>query len=195
MKKWHWFALGVAVLLLAGGGAVAFAMLRQGDPRWAKKLLGTSTSKTIGTSGCLLTTLTMIHNGFYKTGLTPDKANDMIVAANGFDGPNLKQDIAARVLRLRTPGVTRLDNLNYTKLSKLASDTIAAGGVAVVHVAHDGDLTGDHFVFVNKKNPNGSFDGIDPGYGTGKLVLDPTLHGTSGTKNFAPVSVRPYFKA
>jgi hypothetical protein len=194
MKRWHWFVLAAAVLLLTGGG-VAFALQRQSDPRWAKKLLGQSTTRTIGSSGCLLVVLTMAHNLFFKAGLLPDQANDRILAAGGFIGPNIKQDVAATALRMRTPGVTKLSELRFTALAQAASAALSAGGVVVVHVTYDDDMTGNHFILVTKKQADGGFEAFDPGFGTGQVSLDSILHGRSGTKRFVPVSVRPYFAA
>ena len=41
LRPYRWWILGLALLAVTGGGAaVAFASLKQADPRWSKKLLG-----------------------------------------------------------------------------------------------------------------------------------------------------------
>ncbi len=56
--------------------------LYQNDPKWKDKPLGKS-SETIGSWGCLLTSVTMMLNGMgYNE--TPDSVNDKMKAAGGF---------------------------------------------------------------------------------------------------------------
>lgn len=57
--------------------------LSQMDPRWKSHLLGLDQVSTIGKYGCLLTSMTMVANGF-GANETPDTMNDKMVAAHGF---------------------------------------------------------------------------------------------------------------
>ena len=190
LRPYRWWILGLALLAVTGGGAaIAFASLRQGDPRWSKKLLGKSGLKTIGSSGCLLTAMTMAHNAFYKAGLTPDVVNDRVI--NAFQGPDLIQPLAAQTLGMFTPGVTKLTGADYATLAKVAADTLAKGGLAMAHVTYNGDLKGDHFILVTQRS-GGGFSALDPA--GGKISLDPLLQGKGGLGNYVTVAVRPYFR-
>ncbi|MFC1996354.1 C39 family peptidase [Chloroflexota bacterium] len=59
--------------------------LYQNDPKWKSLKLGNQNKETIGSWGCLVTSLTMVANGF---GLeeTPKSINDKMKAAGGFQG-------------------------------------------------------------------------------------------------------------
>jgi hypothetical protein len=56
------------------------------DPRWKDKLLGFDSSSTIGSYGCLMTSMTMVAN-YYGFNETPDTVNEKMKAAKGFQGP------------------------------------------------------------------------------------------------------------
>jgi hypothetical protein len=189
------FAFAAAVLLL-GGGTVAFTLLRQTDPRWKDKLLGFSKSATIGGQGCLLTAMTMMHNAAYGSGLTPAAANNLIVQAKGFlaGSADIIHSTAAKALRFITDEKKVLKGASHSSLAAFAAAALAQKGFAIVHVTHDADAAGDHFIVVTKKLPNG-FEALDPGFGTGKVTLDNLLQGKSGSKFFQPVGVRQYFRA
>ena len=190
LRPYRWWILAIALLAVAGGGAtIAFASIRQSDPRWSKKLLGKSRIKTIGGKGCLLTAMTMAHNAFYKAGLTPDIVNDRVI--NAFEGPDLIQPIAAQTLGMFTPGVTKLTGVDYATLAKVAADTLAKGGLAMAHVTYNDDLEGDHFVLITQRT-GGGFSALDPA--GGKISLDPLLQGKGALGNYVTVSVRPYFR-
>jgi len=59
--------------------------LYQNDATWKDDPLGNQTTETIGTWGCLLTSITMMLNGVgYEE--TPETVNDKLKKAGGFDG-------------------------------------------------------------------------------------------------------------
>jgi hypothetical protein len=57
--------------------------LSQMDPRWKDKKLGLDQTSTIGKFGCLLTSMTMVANGF-GANETPASLNDKMAATGGF---------------------------------------------------------------------------------------------------------------
>lgn len=59
--------------------------LYQNDPKWKNVKLGNQNQETIGTWGCLLTSLTMVANGFGNDE-TPETLNEKLKAAGGFQG-------------------------------------------------------------------------------------------------------------
>ncbi|MBN1666565.1 MAG: hypothetical protein JW862_05735 [Anaerolineales bacterium] len=59
--------------------------LYQNDPQWKDVKLGFDQQETIGTWGCLLTSMTMVANGF-GFNETPATVNDKMKSAGGFQG-------------------------------------------------------------------------------------------------------------
>ncbi len=69
----------------------------QRDPKWSAKLLGFDNSITIGTAGCLLTSMAMVCSvyGFTET---PDTLNDKMKAVQGYQGPLIMPYLIAQAL-------------------------------------------------------------------------------------------------
>ncbi len=59
--------------------------LYQNDPKWKNVKLGHQNQETIGTWGCLLTSMTMVANGF-GANETPDSLMNKLMSAGGFQG-------------------------------------------------------------------------------------------------------------
>jgi len=59
--------------------------LYQNDPKWKSVKLGNQNKATIGSWGCLVTSLTMVANGF-GFDETPESINNKMKAAGGFQG-------------------------------------------------------------------------------------------------------------
>ena len=59
--------------------------LYQNDPKWKNVKLGHDKKETIGTWGCLLTSMTMVANGF-GFDETPESLNNKLKSAGGFQG-------------------------------------------------------------------------------------------------------------
>ncbi|MBC8332188.1 MAG: hypothetical protein H8E28_09430 [Anaerolineae bacterium] len=59
--------------------------LYQNDPKWKGVKLGHDNKETIGTWGCLLTSMTMVANGFGNNE-TPESMNQKMKSAGGFQG-------------------------------------------------------------------------------------------------------------
>jgi hypothetical protein len=74
--------------------------LYQNDPKWKNVKLGNQNQETIGTWGCLLTSLTMVANGFgYNE--TPETLNRKLKSVEGFQGALVKPAVLPNVC----PGV------------------------------------------------------------------------------------------
>ncbi|MGE5249616.1 MAG: C39 family peptidase [Bacteroidota bacterium] len=63
----------------------ALMQFSQQDPRWKGKLLGTDRQSTIGSYGCLLTSMSMVCSA-HGFDVTPDQLNDEMRDAGGFQG-------------------------------------------------------------------------------------------------------------
>ena len=59
--------------------------LYQNDPKWKSTKLGDQNKETIGSWGCLMTSMTMVANG-YGFDETPDSINSKMKSAGGFQG-------------------------------------------------------------------------------------------------------------
>jgi hypothetical protein len=59
--------------------------LYQNDPKWKNAPLGHQNQETIGTWGCLLTSMTMVANGFGQSE-TPESLMKKLMGAGGFQG-------------------------------------------------------------------------------------------------------------
>lgn len=196
LYPYRWWILGFAVLAAAtGGSAYLLQELKQGDPRWGKKLLGQSDKTTIARAGCLLTAMTMAHNLLYRAQMTPDVANDLILKEGGFSGANMIFAPAARALRLAfDPKRGNLVSGSPAILAEHAADALRRGGIAIIHVTYDDDAAGDHFIVATKLLPDGSFEVYDPG--PGRFNLNPQLQGKTPRGVFYyPVKVTQFFRA
>lgn len=196
LRPYRWWLLGLAVLLAAGGTAAAvylLAPLKQGDSRWGRKLLGQSSKTTIAGAGCLLTTMTMGHNLLWKNNLTPDVANDLILAQGGFSGANMVYAGAARALGLTFDDRKRVVTANPAAMAAHCADTLRRGGFCSLHVTYDEDPEGDHFILVTRQLPDGRFEVYDPGPGI--FTLDPLLQGRTPRGVFyTPVACSAFFR-
>lgn len=195
LRPYRWWLLGLAVIVVAGGGAAAYALtaMKQGDPRWGKKLLGGSSKTTIAAAGCLLTSMTMGHNLLWKNNLTPDVANDLIMAQGGFSGANMVYDGAARALGMKFDPKTRVVTGPPAAIAAHCAEGLRKGGIGILHVTYDEDPEGDHFILVTRQLPDGRFEVFDPGPGI--FTLDPLLQGpTPRNKFYYPVACSQFFR-
>jgi hypothetical protein len=63
----------------------ALKQFSQQDPKWKGKLLGTDRESTIGSYGCLLTSISMVTSA-YGFDVTPEQMNDKMRQAGAFQG-------------------------------------------------------------------------------------------------------------
>jgi len=176
----------VGLALVAGGAAVARAVvpLWQGGAAWGSRKLGFGES-TIGKAGCLLTLFTMASNSLLGTSYTPDVVNEMLKRAQAFTGSNIFPDRAAAALGL----VLGERVYSAADARRVVDAALERGGLAVVHVDHNGDGKGDHFILVNGRGAGG-YTAADPA--PAKIVqLSSSLAGVvkwgSVSKNYVPV--------
>jgi hypothetical protein len=60
------------------------AWYSQRDSRWSSILLGNSSSETIGSAGCVITSLSMAYNDVWRMPTTPSQLNSSAKAAGCF---------------------------------------------------------------------------------------------------------------
>lgn len=125
-------------------------VLRQADPRWAKKKLGTSTT-SVAAAGCLATCYAQALRFLgIDEKATPSEVVDV---GNATPGAFLRASIVQPVLS-KALGIKASDPVAAVQGAQAVRAHIVAGlahGVVILHVDHDshragGDIDGDHFV-------------------------------------------------
>src|SRR5262245_52690158 len=101
----------------------------QQDPQWKSKLLGQDKESTLGSYGCLVTSLTMVCTA-YGFNETPATLNDKMLAAGGFQGPMVIPMLIGKAV----PGMKQVNYLECAKQpAPLAEiDTYLAAGQPVI---------------------------------------------------------------
>lgn len=195
LRPYRWWLLGLAVIAVVGGGVAAYTLtvMKQGDPRWGKKLLGQSSKTTLAGAGCLLTSMTMGHNLLWKNNMTPDVANDLVLAQGGFKGAIMVYAGAARALGMTFDPKTLLVKGAPAAIAAHCAEGLRKGGIGILHVTYDEDAAGDHFILVTRRLPDGRFEVFDPSAGI--FTLDANLQGVTPRKAFyTPVSCLQFFR-
>jgi hypothetical protein len=152
-----------------------FMMFKQGDYRSCS--LGNG-GLNIASHGCALCTLTIAATSIGTAtahwpkdlrprDLTPPQANDIVKAAGGFQGSNLKMGMAADALGMTYDEFGRSSNLGQSDVSWIESH-LAAGFPVAGHVDFRSSNVGDHWILIVQRRPDGTFDAIDPA--TGRMV-------------------------
>lgn len=121
--------------------------LYQSDTHWTGLPLGDGPS-TIGKKGCLLVALTMAaRETGVRPSLLPPHANLFCLEAGAFEGDALIIHKAAAALDLEAPLFERVvAPIGSGALIDAVSNALTAGDLAILHVDHEGDDDGDHFI-------------------------------------------------
>jgi peptidase C39-like protein len=168
--------IAVAAWLAGGAGAAAgqsVPTLNQRSPLWSRDALGTDPVDTIGSAGCALTAVTMVHAAYgYST--TPQLLNRWLTAHGGY----IEKDLllwrqaaaitqgAVRWRWLHVPGMVsqlKTDDQDIEDLppQSLVESELDAGRLVVAEVRLQGHM---HFVVIT--GHRGSILDInDPWYG------------------------------
>jgi hypothetical protein len=110
----------------------ALKQFSQQDPKWKGKLLGTDKESTIGSYGCLLTSISMVCSS-YGIDVTPEQLNDRMRSAGGFQGAFLMPVfISGAVPGMRQSNYIECQN-QPAPLSEIDS-YLAAGKPVIVEV-------------------------------------------------------------
>jgi hypothetical protein len=124
--------------------------LSQQDPQWKDKNLGVSKDLTIGQFGCLLTSITMVANGFgYQE--TPASLSDKMAAAGGFSGGLIRPTHVGNVL----PGMRYQKRIqcNNPPAPLTEIDAVLASGLPVIVKVDSLPAAGmqDHWIVIYAK--------------------------------------------
>ena len=175
--------------------------LWQADPRWSTLMLGHGPAR-IGRAGCLLTILTeaaRILAG--RHGLLPPHANEQlrqtpgafVAAGTDIRGDSLVVEVAARALGMESPQSERVDGDN--EALREAIEAALLRGLAILHVNHDDDISGDHFILANGRGEGGTVEALDPALARTVVLSWPELtadvHWNKKPKHYTVVAVRP----
>ncbi len=190
-----------AVSLFVGGGVIVSKGVRgliQNDKDWGPNQLGFGKS-TIGRGGCLITALTMAANAILGRALSPVDVNQIGRNVGAFAPNSSDVDPAALARALGMKITERIRNTpsDVAGMIRVVDEALKAGGLAVVHVDHEGDQDGDHFVLVNGRTSSG-YTAVDPVSGK-TIPLTSGLRGPSKwggtTKNYVPMGAFSLLRA
>jgi hypothetical protein len=124
--------------------------LSQQDPQWKEKFLGSSSEITIGKFGCLLTSITMVANGFGYSE-TPASFNDKMNANGGFVGGLIRPTHVGNVF----PGMRfqRRIQCNNPPAPLAEIDAVLASGLPVIVKVDSLPAAGmqDHWIVIYAK--------------------------------------------
>jgi hypothetical protein len=125
--------------------------LSQTDPRWKERKLGFSNDLTIGLCGCLLTSITMVTNGFgYDE--TPESLMDKLKDIQGFKGSGIVPPLVNKI----APGIKYKKRIQCSDppapLAEIDAH-LASGLPVVVKVDYYKDQPGvqDHWIVIYDK--------------------------------------------
>ena len=172
--------------------------LYQADSRWGSIVLGDGPS-TIGKSGCLLVCL--VEAARYlgtRPDMLPPHLNEACRQRGCFFGASLVVRDAAPLVGLVSPDAEKVT-------SNLADQVVGmlGGGLAVLHVDHDDDPQGDHFLLAVKVAQREGMpphvECYDPATGVPVWLSLPDLEATARwgkvVKRYRTLSARPIRKA
>lgn len=147
--------------------------LRQSDPRWGHVALGKSTLSRVG---CLVTCLCESAQTFGTDAIvTPDVLVSRGVTAKAFVGASAILDKLATCAGLAAPRDRRVYGAGTADAPLRAAIMLAFSKHehAILHVNHDADPEGDHFVLGLKLDPiTGEIVYADPALGSlGRMNL------------------------
>ncbi|GLS24354.1 peptidoglycan-binding domain-containing protein [Marinibactrum halimedae] len=152
---------------------------------YPKHTIGNSSSYTIYSIGCTLTSLTMAATAVGSSNehwpedllpkdLTPVKANDILKKAGAFaknSGEMVVKDGAA-ALGMVYEEYGRNNNLTKQDLLSLKTH-LGKGYPVIAHVDYKKSATGDHWILIVRANADGTVSAIDPS-GGGEIKLKTT---------------------
>jgi len=170
----------------------------QGDPRWAKRVLGRKSS--IARQGCAISSIAMILR-FYGRNVTPETLDEFLDKENGYVGDSVKWAVAGQCED------NEADRLKYDRkggdekaLHHYLSDRIDQNSPTMVRVDYgvDSNLTYNHFVVCVGKTHDDDFIMNDPATGQGdgyaNLTDDNIIQKTSRKNGYRIVQLDWYDK-
>jgi len=161
-------------------------LFRQGDPRWARRQLGESTSTTIAAAGCAMTAMAMALSKVAGAVYTPLQLDTYLDASEGYEGNAVRWDVAARMVGYHAAKAP-------WSIEAVAAE-LAEGRPVVVGVDYKPGSKGgkdgtDHWIVVTSVTEDGVFSANDPATGQaihltaskdGKLAGGPQGYTTTG---------------
>jgi Rod binding domain-containing protein len=126
--------------------------------------LGTG-PKTIRQAGCLLTSMAMTSNALTGARNGVDAANQIVTAAGGFDGNNMKIDVAAKALGLKLASRGAFNGDTSAMDASLSRGRPVVVGVDFKDGTSSSLGRTDHFLVVTGRAPGGGYTAIDSANG------------------------------
>lgn len=145
---------------------VAFnAWYSQNNPSWKSVLLGKSSTYTIGSAGCVITSLAMAYNDVWGKPTTPDQLNTSAKSAGCFGAGSALVDVACAINSRGGPHA----------VSDISMSSVPTALCAGRPVMVDVTWGGGHKMLVYRYNGGNStslssYEAVDPWTGTSKFL-------------------------
>jgi peptidoglycan hydrolase-like protein with peptidoglycan-binding domain len=161
-----------------------YSVFRQGDKEWGKEHLGNG-DHTIHQWGCAMCTLTMAATligsptkdwpeNLRPSSLNPSVTNAILRKAGVFSSSSLNMPKAANALGMTYDEYGKATSTKPEDVAIIQAN-VQAGHPVAANVAYGGSTTGRHWILIVKRNSDGSFECIDPAYGSDvQLRSNPT---------------------
>jgi hypothetical protein len=158
----------------------AFKFYSQQDPKWKGQLLGTDKSSTIGSYGCLLTSMTMVSST-YGFDITPELMNDKMRQAGGFQGAFVMPVFISKAL----PGMRQVNYIDCSNqpapLAEIDSYLVAGKPVIVeVDYSPNAGIQNHWIVLMGKKGDDYVIQDPWPYPGDSKEITLVSKYGFAG---------------
>jgi peptidoglycan hydrolase-like protein with peptidoglycan-binding domain len=136
--------------------------------------LGESKDATMSGQGCVLTAFAMVASKLKGEVQDPVALNDAFREQGAFErgSGRLKVGDAAQSLGLKADSVKIHDPGALSALDA----SLRSGEPVMVRVDYKGDADGDHTIVLTRRNPDGSYSGIDPA-GGGSVTMRADVNG------------------
>jgi hypothetical protein len=156
-----------------------YSVFRQGDKEWGQEHLGNG-DHTIHQWGCAMCTLTMAATligsptkdwpeNLRPSNLNHSLTNAILRKAGAFSSSSLNMPKAANALGMTYDEYGKATSTKPEDVAIIQAN-VQAGHPVAANVAHGGSTTGRHRILIVKRNSDGSFECIDPAYGSGVLL-------------------------
>jgi hypothetical protein len=151
-------------ILASGVLGITFPLYNQCDSRWGQDQLGTS-SKTICSSGCLVSSAAMALYGVGNTSINPGTLNKWLISNGGYSQGNLFVWTSINKL-----GVSFIGFFNNSAIKSLLDQ----GKILILNVRNGG-----HWVLATRISGDTIYVN-DPGYSVSSYTLSQVVNGNTG---------------
>ncbi len=155
-------------------------MMKQNDVRWGGLHLGNS-NKSIGGSGCLLTSMAMVLSQKLGRDVSPQELNGILIAGKAFQkkgavdaegniasGAQLVSPMAYKAIEAHygvTMGECKRTDSSGKAIANAIDESLKSNNRPILRLDTNLDGAGDHFAVVDRREDGNVYVVVDPSYG------------------------------